>query len=69
MVNYLTVMKDQTLTVTEAADMLGISKDTLRRWDREGIAHALRTPTGHRRFTLDEVQRLMPKAPEAQEAE
>lgn len=62
-------MKDQTLTVTEAANLLGISKDTLRRWDREGIAHALCTPTGHRRFTLEEVQRLMPKAPEPIEDE
>lgn len=44
--------------------MLNISKDTLRRWDREGIAHALRTPTGHRRFTLEEIQRLMPKEQE-----
>jgi len=58
------------LTVTQAAKLLSISTKTLRRWDNEGIAHALRTPTGHRRFTLAEVERLMPKAtePEAQEA-
>ena len=40
---------------------------TLRRWTKAGIAHALRTPTNQRRFTSEEVERLMPKAPEGEE--
>ena len=49
---------------------LGISPSTLRRWQAVGIAHALMLPTGHRRFTLEEIERLMPKAtePDTQEA-
>lgn len=64
-------MKDKLLyTSTQAAEMLGISPSTLRRWQAVGIAHALMLPTGHRRFTLEEIERLMPKAtePEMQEA-
>lgn len=56
------------LTVAQAAELLSISTKTLRRWDNEGIAHALRTPTGHRRFTLAEVERLMPRTADPQEA-
>ena len=58
------------LPVTEAARMLGVHPDTLRQWHRKGIAHALMTITGHRRFTLEEIERLMPRAtePEPQEA-
>lgn len=52
---------EELFTVAEAAKMLGINPKTLRRWDTVGIAHALRTPTNHRRFTLAEIERLMPK--------
>lgn len=60
---------NELLTVAEAAKLLNIHPRTLRRWTKDGIANALRTPTNQRRFTLEEVQRLMPKAPEAVEAE
>ena len=37
------------LTVGEAAELLGVSKDTLRRWDRAGRLTARRHPvTGYR---------------------
>ena len=60
---------DELLTVSQAAKLLNIHPRTLRRWTKDGIANELRTPTNQRRFTLEEVQRLMPKAPEAVEAE
>ena len=60
---------DELLTVSEAAKLLNIHARTLRRWTKEGIANELRTPTNQRRFTLEEVQRLMPKPPETTEAE
>ena len=59
---------NELLTVSEAAEKLNISTRTLRRWTKAGIAHALRTPTNQRRFTLEEVERLMPKAPEGKKA-
>ncbi len=60
---------NELLTVSEAAKLLNIHPRTLRRWTKDGIANELRTPTNQRRFTLEEVQRLMPKAPEQDEAE
>lgn len=37
---------------TQAANMLGVTVDTLRRWESEGrIQPATRTAGGHRRYT------------------
>lgn len=43
------------LTAREAADYLRVSLSTLRRMERQGRLTALRTPGGHRRFSLDEL--------------
>jgi len=51
-------MIDKLYTVSEAARILNITPRTLRRWCKNGFAHALRTPTNHRRFTRSEVERL-----------
>lgn len=53
-------MAETTLySVSEAAKILGIHPNTLRKWDNEGIANALRLPGGnHRRFTKAELERL-----------
>ena len=51
-------MIDKLHTVSEAARILNITPRTLRRWCKNGFAHALRTPTNHRRFTRSEVERL-----------
>lgn len=32
------------LTLAEASDLIGKSKETLRRWDREGKLNAVREP-------------------------
>jgi len=57
-------------TVTEAANILGIHPNTLRKWHNEGIARALVLPGGnHRRFTQAEIERLARlMQPEQQEA-
>jgi len=55
------------LTVAQAAKLLNIHPRTLRRWTKTGIAQDLRTPTNQRRFTLEEVERLMPRQAEQQE--
>lgn len=49
------------LTVAQAAKLLNIHPRTLRRWTKAGIAQDMRTPTNQRRFTLAEVERLMPR--------
>jgi len=53
-------MTETTLySVSEAAKILGVHPNTLRKWDNEGIANALRLPGGnHRRFTKAELERL-----------
>ncbi len=40
------------LTVKEAAELLGVSTKTIRRWEEEGKITATRTPGGHRRFDV-----------------
>jgi molybdopterin-binding protein len=46
------------LTIGEAAKQLGVSADTLRRWDRSGKLHAQRDSRGRRLVPVDEVERL-----------
>lgn len=36
----------------EASERLGVSVDTLRRWEAAGKIKAMRTPTGHRRYDM-----------------
>ena len=44
------------LTVGDAANLLGVSKDTLRRWDRAGRLTARRHPvTGYRPYLREEL--------------
>lgn len=47
------------LTVGDAARILGVSVDTMRRWDREGRLSALRTQGGQRRYRRDAVNALL----------
>ena len=43
---YSVVMKDY-YSIAEAAKILGKSKETLRRWDREGKLNAVREPVSN----------------------
>ncbi len=50
--------KGQWLTIGPAAKYLGVSRDTLRRWEKKGKIKAVRSPTNRRYYTermLDEV--------------
>ncbi len=42
--------------IGEAAEALGVSIDTLRRWDRTGKLVGERTPGGHRRYDLAKLR-------------
>ena len=46
------------VSIGEAARALGVSAETLRRWERAGTITAIRTPTGHRRFPRTELDRI-----------
>jgi molybdopterin-binding protein len=51
-------MPKQAYTATEAARELGISVDTLRRWDRDGRIRTERDSANRRLVPLEEVERL-----------
>lgn len=45
--------------IGEAAEMLGVAVETLRRWERDGRIGARRTAGGQRVVRLEDVQRLL----------
>lgn len=51
-------MAKETYTASEAARALGISLDTLRRWDRQGRIAVERDPANRRVVPGSEVERL-----------
>lgn len=46
------------LTLGEAAGRIGVSQDTLRRWERAGKLHTQRDERNRRLVSLEEVHRL-----------
>jgi len=46
------------LSIGEAARRLGVSVNTLRRWDERGLIASTRTLGGQRRFLTEDVDRL-----------
>lgn len=52
-------MTDELLTAPEAAKLLGVSVDTLRRWDEAGTLRPdFVTPGSHRRYRRSSIERL-----------
>ena len=51
-------MPRQNYTATEAARRLGISLDTLRRWDRDGLIRTERDARNRRTLPASELERL-----------
>lgn len=54
------------LTVHEASQKLGISADTIRRWEKKGLIKATRSQQNYRLFDLEEIQVLKDKLSGAQ---
>lgn len=52
-------MPDDDLRIGQAATLLGVSVDTLRRWEEEGRLLTSRSGGGQRRVPLAEVRRLL----------
>lgn len=58
------------VTLAEAASYLGVSKATLRNWDKEGKLKAYRHPLNkYRAYDLEELRLLRPQAPLLDEVE
>ena len=47
------------LTSGDAARVAGVSVDTIRVWDRNGVLHARRTAGGVRLFEREDVERVV----------
>ena len=45
-------------SLSEVADMLGVTKETLRRWDKNGKLSCERLPNGYRQYRVDELQKI-----------
>lgn len=52
-------MDKKLLTISKAAKLLGISIDTLRRWDKSGKFSSTRRPGGHRYYNSEDVNKYM----------
>jgi putative resolvase len=48
-------------SIGKIAKELGVSRDTLRRWEAKGKIIAERTPRGHRRYDLAKILGLLPR--------
>ncbi len=49
------------LNVHAASQVVGVSPDTIRRWDKKGLIKALRSDLNHRLFNVTEIKRLQDK--------
>ncbi len=47
------LIRSKLLNAREAAEFLNISLSTLHRMENQGVLIALRTPGGHRRYSLE----------------
>lgn len=51
-------IKKRLLKIKEAAAMLGVNPETLRRWDNDGILTAVRVGSrGDRRYKIEEIEK------------
>lgn len=49
------------ISIGKAAAELGVTRETLRRWEAAGKITSERTPKGHRRYDLRQLQGISPK--------
>jgi molybdopterin-binding protein len=54
---------DKLLTPRQAADKIGVSYPALKHWILAGRIHTVKTPGGHHRVPLDELEKFLPASP------
>ena len=50
---------DQFLSPSKAAELVGVSKRTLQRWEAKGRLRSYRTAGDHRRYLLADLKRII----------
>lgn len=50
---------EKLLTIQEVSDILKISKHTLRQWDNKNKLPSIRTPGGHRRYLISQIESIV----------
>lgn len=50
---------DPLLSTSEAASLLDVSDETLRRWTKEGLIRHVRMPSGRSRYRREDVLALL----------
>lgn len=56
-------MSKKLVGIGEASEMLGVSKGTLREWDRDGTLVPVKTVGNHRRYKVSDIERINGDAP------
>lgn len=51
------------VSIGQAAKELGVTRETLRRWEAAGKIEVERTPKGHRRYDLSQLYGVTPRPP------
>jgi excisionase family DNA binding protein len=59
-------MNQKLLSISKAADVLGVHISTLRRWEAEGKLEAVKTYGNHRRYRLIDIQKFCGEQEEQQ---
>lgn len=54
-------MSPKSATISEAAGILGVSLDTIRRWEKRGLIKSFRTENNYRHFNIEEIKRVHQK--------
>jgi DNA-binding transcriptional MerR regulator len=44
--------------IKQFAEMINVSKQTLRNWDKEGKLIPIKLPSGHRRYTDEHLEQI-----------
>ena len=60
-------MNEEFVSIGKAAKYLGMSIDGLRKWEADGVLIPERTPTGHRRYRMNDLKTLMHEKPSRQQ--
>ena len=47
------------MNVGQAADYLGVSSASLRKWSNDGLVPVFRTPGGQRRYSVEDLDEFM----------